>query len=480
MENDSGNGTITVHNVKKQFDETLGRRMEYLIGSRYGIDALPLNLATISSIIFLNEREKEIETAPGRPSERYTYETLLNELTEIGLDSDEDLKVHIDDMIQKAYVDVDDSGRLFAKKPTVSMAKLFDRVFPNMPGMNFIAYFAQTIDEAQSGRKGFDSAMSQLDQTLQMQGVSLVQKKTKPKQKKAPRNSFKHLPNLSKIDTASPSVAGSKIISSNRDLGQVEIREIFAGNDEPIKKHEEIDASSQSPEIAPSGEVEEEASVLDFDMHDDIKETGPAELPIEKVPTPHEGSIHTSELIEKEAGLSGEQEMEVSSTETFEEDDALLKSEPPYETEIVRKGHSLSRDDGIEERIAAFEEDLAMQCPLCRRDKVEAKQTATGRTYYKCANKDCIFISWGRPYHIVCPQCHNPFLIEISNKDEKPILKCPRATCSYWQSLPGEITEEHREKDSSIEHTPKPDTLTAISRKPRRKVVRRRVVRRKR
>lgn len=480
MENDSGNGTITVHNVKKQFDETLGRRMEYLIGSRYGIDALPLNVATISSIIFLNEREKEIETASDRPSERYTYETLLNELTEIGLDSDEDLKVHIDDMIQKAYVDVDDSGKLFAKKPTVSMAKLFDRVFPNMPGMNFIAYFAQTIDEAQSGRKGFDSAISQLDQTLQMQGISLVQKKAKTKQKKAPRNSLKHLSKLSKIYTASLSVAGSKIISSDRDLGQVEIREIFAWKGEPIKEHEEINASSLSPETVPSGEVKEEESAPVFDPHDDMKETGPAEPPIEEIPIPHEGSIHSPEPTEKKASLSGEQEMEVSGMETFEEDDALLKSEPPHETEIVRKGHTLSRDDGIEERIAAFEEDLAMQCPLCRRGKVEAKQTATGKTYYKCTNKDCIFISWGKPYHIACPQCHNPFLIEVSNKDEKPILKCPRATCSYWQSLPGKTTEEHREKDSSIEHTPKPDTLPAISRKPRRKVVRRRLVRRKR
>ena len=67
---------------------------------------------------------------------------------------------------------------------------------------------------------------------------------------------------------------------------------------------------------------------------------------------------------------------------------------------------------------------------------------------------------------------------ETSNRGGKPILKCPRVTCRYWQKPPGEITEEHLEKD--VSQAQEPDTLTAITRKPRRRVVRRRIVRRKR
>jgi hypothetical protein len=170
--------------------------------------------------------------------------------------------------------------------------------------------------------------------------------------------------------------------------------------------------------------------------------------------------------------------MEVPEAKAFEVDDVLLQSKTKYETEIVTEGHSLNRaDDGIEKRIVSFKEDLAMQCPMCKIAKVQAKETATGKSYYKCSNKDCNFISWGKPYHIVCPQCQNPFLVETSNRGGKPILKCPRATCGYWQKIPVEITEEIQKKADSKTQEPVEPTVTL--QKPRRRVVRRRVVRRK-
>jgi len=174
MEKDTKQNNPTAQNVRKQLDQTLDQHIERLIGSRYGVGALPVNLATISCVILLTERENEIDSYPSTPSERHTHETLLKELSEIGLDPDEDLKMALQDMIQEGYIDVDDNGRFSAKKPTISMAKLLDRIFPKMPGMNFIAYFVQTMDEAQSGRKDLDSAISQFDQMLKMQGVSLL------------------------------------------------------------------------------------------------------------------------------------------------------------------------------------------------------------------------------------------------------------------------------------------------------------------
>jgi ssDNA-binding Zn-finger/Zn-ribbon topoisomerase 1 len=479
MEKDTKQKIFTAQNIRKRFDDTLGQHMDYLVGTRYGVGALPLNLATISSIILLNEREKEINSFSDTSSERYTYETLLNELTEIGLDPDEDLKMNLQDMIQKAYIDVDESGRFSAQKPTTSMAQVLDRVFPKMPGMNFIAYFVQTIDEAQSGRKELSSAISQLDQTLQMQEVSILKQKTKTKKGQALRQSFKRLAKLKETETPHISASGSKIISSNGNLGQVEIRELFAGQDEAPEKPEEMDKVVNAQETEIFEEVKEEGPETGSDKQDLIKETVSIETSFEDIPPAHEDSIHVSEPVEKETVLSAKPKIEVSKTKAFEVDDALLQSETKYETEIVTEGHSLTRaDDGIEKQIVTFEEDLAMQCPLCKIAKVQAKETATGKTYYKCSNKDCNFISWGKPYHIVCPQCQNPFLVETLNRDGKPILKCPRATCRYWQKLPGEITEEHREKDLSTGH--RPDALTEISRKPRRRVVKRRVVRRKR
>ncbi|MBW2002650.1 MAG: topoisomerase DNA-binding C4 zinc finger domain-containing protein, partial [Deltaproteobacteria bacterium] len=307
-----------------------------------------------------------------------------------------------------------------------------------------------------------DSAISQFDQMLKMQGVSLVKQKTNPKPEKALRHPVKRRGKLRKIKTPHISASESKIISSNGNLGQVEIREIFAEQDEPTEKHEEMYKAIKSQET----EIPEEAK-------EEGLKPGPDKQNL------FEDLIYVPEPVEKETVLSVKPKIEVSEAKFVEMGKVLQKTDINYETEIVTEGHSLNRaDDGIEKRIVAFEEDLAMQCPMCKIAKVQAKETATGKTYYKCSNKDCNFMSWGKPYHIVCPQCQNSFLVETSNRDGKSILKCPRATCRYWQRVPWEITDQPKEKGASPHREPAESTV--ISQNPRRRVVRRRVVRRKR
>ena len=479
MKKDTKQNHPMAQNVRKQFDRTLGQHIERLIGSRYGVGALPLNLATISSIILLNERENNMNSFPSSQSERYTHETLLNELTEIGLNPDEDLKMNLKDMIQKDYIYVDRNGKFSAQKPAISMAKLFDLVFPKMPGMNFIAYFVQTMDEAQSGRKKLYSAISQFDQMLTMQGVSLLEQKTKQKPGKAAVHPVKRRTKLNKTETPHISASASKIISSNGNLGQVEIRELFAKQDEPQEKPEEMDKAIKAQETEIFEEVKEKGPEPGPDKQDLIKETVSVETSFENILPSHESSIYVSEPVEKETVLSAKPKIEASKAESVEIGEALQKTKINYETETVLEENFLKKaDDIVAKQIATLEEDLAMQCPICKKCKIQAEETRTGKIYYKCSNKDCNFISWGKPYHIVCPQCQNPFLIETLNRHGKPIVKCPRATCRHWQKLPEEINEEHQEK--AILQTQGPDTLTVISRKPRRRVVRRRVIRRKR
>ena len=104
--------------------------------------------------------------------------------------------------------------------------------------------------------------------------------------------------------------------------------------------------------------------------------------------------------------------------------------------------------------------------------------TEMGKIYYKCSNGDCDFISWGKPYHFACPQCNNPFLVEKSKGMGKTILKCPRATCHYWQRHPSEAEGQPTETAGQVSQ--KTTNPAKTTRKPRRKVVRRRVVRKKR
>lgn len=513
MQKDTKQNRSTPHKVRSLFDQTLGRHIERLLGAKYGIGALPMNLATISCLILLAERETEIDSLASNPSERYTYETLLKELAEISLDSYEDLEVAFQDMIQKGYIDVDGDGRFSAKKSTISMAQLLERAFPEMPGMNLIAYFVQTVDEVQSGRKDLDSAISQLDQVLQMQGVSLLEQITQPKPEKAPRPPVDRETKRWKTKKPRISRSGPKILSSNGNLGQFEISEIFVEQDEPPQSYPEIDevTEAQKPEIPEEAKQEEpapEEKPVEFtppaetegsyvepkissetlsrlpsepgsDKRDLFEERVSVDTALEDGPSTQEEPLHVSEPIEQETGASTDVETQLAETKSLRTEATLHQAETKYEEEIVSQEEAIDKGDQIlEKRIASFEEDLAMQCPMCRKAEVQRQETATGKIYYKCSNENCNFISWGKPHHLVCPQCGNAFLVETSGRDGKTILKCPRATCRYWQKLPGEIGEEPTKKAPSL-----PDESaksSAISKKPRRRVVRRRVARRKR
>ncbi len=504
MEKDTKQKNTTARNVRKLFDQTLGHHIERLTGSRYGVGSLPINLATISYLIFLTERESEIENFPSAASERYTHETLLNELAEIGIDTDEDLKMELQHMIQKGYIDVDNDGKFSAKKPATSMARLLDRTFPKMPGMNFIAYLIQTMDEAQSGRKDLDYAISQFDQTLQMQRVSLLKQEAQPKPKKVPRPHVGRKIKLGKIETSQISRSGSKIISSKGETKKVEIKELSAWQDESIEPSPEMDEAievqeSDIPQEENKEEQDEKVETEIFYVEPNVPperlsdispepssemqgltvETASPDTSIEDVPSSKEAPPTVLKTVVEETDLSEKLDMVDVEAKSVKADEVLQQEETKHETEMVLERRSLEKDDDIiEKQIASLEEGLAMQCPICKTGKIQEEMTGTNKTFYRCSNKDCNFISWGKPFHIVCPQCNNPFLVEIFDRGGKTILKCPRATCRYWQKLPGEMTEEPQNKADSKGQEPVKSTV--ISQKPRRRVVRRRVVRRKR
>lgn len=513
MRKDIQQDRLTSHKARELFDQVLGRHIERLIGTRHGVEALPLNLPTISWLVLLAEREREIESFPSATCERYTHETLLKGLAEIGLDLDEDLEAALQDIIQKGYIDIDGDGRFFAKKPTVSMAQLLDRAFPRMPGMNLIAYFVQTINEVQSERKDLDYAISQFDQTLQMHGFSLLIQKTHPKPDKAPKPSVKRITKLRKTEKPPISRSKPKILSSNGNLGQIEVRELSLWQDEapgasqdmddaieaqeskiPEEEKEEQQAIDEKPvEFTPSSEtegslvepVESSESLSDISSEPSLETMslkGETVLPntsLADTLSIWEEPLSFQKPEEQVTDLSLNPEIEETDIKSIESNEALLTRIAPFETETIPEEHALERDDDIiEKRIVAFEQDLAMQCPICRKADIKTEQTSTGKVYYKCPNKDCNFISWGRPHHLVCPQCNNPFLVETPDRDGKAILKCPRATCHYWQRPPGEIQEEPQGK--AVSQAQEQAEPALISKKPRRRVVRRRVARRKR
>jgi hypothetical protein len=172
-----------------------------------------------------------------------------------------------------------------------------------------------------------------------------------------------------------------------------------------------------------------------------------------------------------EDGASEDRTTEVGTTEDRRQKSEIGSGDGDQLTGIVESTDVVEPDDDvIESRISAFEENLSMQCPICKSGEIAAEQTIKKKTYFKCLNQACNFISWGKPYHKECPRCNNPFLIE-QERNGRTILTCPRSTCDYWQGDP-----EDKTADTDAQQ---PAPVKPGNSKPRRRVVKRRVVRRK-
>ncbi|MEA2102189.1 MAG: type I DNA topoisomerase [Thermodesulfobacteriota bacterium] len=70
---------------------------------------------------------------------------------------------------------------------------------------------------------------------------------------------------------------------------------------------------------------------------------------------------------------------------------------------------------------------MGLKCPIpgCK-GEITQQRSRKGKTYYKCSQKDCPFISWTRPVEKKCPECGVDFLIEKDNQ-----LICPNPECSH-------------------------------------------------
>ena len=114
-----------------------------------------MDLMTVSCIVLLTESSEEGGDSEGNGGS-LSRSRLEVELEEMGLGDSSRLEMTLQRMAQAGYIDVDGKQRVVAEKPTISMARLLDHAFPGMPGMNLVAYFVQTMDEVETGRKNPD------------------------------------------------------------------------------------------------------------------------------------------------------------------------------------------------------------------------------------------------------------------------------------------------------------------------------------
>jgi hypothetical protein len=445
------------------FNDVLAQHMERLLGFKLGPAGMPLTVTTLACLVLLSEREGDLKGSDVEA--RYTAEGLLAELSDLGLTEYCDCEDILGQLREKDYVRPVREGGIMPNPVALRLEELLQRIFPKMPGLNFVAYVTQTMGEVKTGRKELDLALSQFDQTLTMQGVSVVKRKPAspseggppaPHRVPKPPVSFpqsplpprpRQVPNIDGLnahlpsETQGPRVLGSAVTPIRPEVREFRMGELWpdsggAPERAPIRPNEPANAPNvqETDEQPVRTEAGHTASAVRTETETEIAEGASGEVPA--APDPGDKASHSFDR----------SDMETDDDASFDQEEAPIKLD----------------EKGIEQEILAFEEELSLWCPMCNKDRVEASTTPTGKTYYKCASRDCHFVSWGRPLHHPCPRCKNPFLIQISDKSGRTAYKCPRATCHFYRLI-GEG-----------------GAVSPAIGAPLRRVVRRRVVRKKR
>lgn len=464
--------------LRERLDRLLSHHFERITGTRSGIHGLPLTLTSVACIVLLADREEEAGQET-QSTLRYHQTDLEQALEEMGVNQGASLHDLLAWLQENGYVEVDAKGRLMAGKPTISMAHLLEHAFPGMPGLNLVAYFIQTLEEVESERKPVENAFSQLDQTLQRHSAGPFRKSSSPASKPAGRPGTPPGPR-SAPGSRPPSPAKPKFVSPIRFQSPASKSPSMSedsGSADPAASTPAAsggDASNLEQEKPPLEGTQAMESPLEEASSPDpeaLPDTSPGEVsePLDASYVPEEGP-ETDEGARQEApheavdGAEAQDEGDEVAARIEKAPEDAPRPEPFVEEET-------GAEDRVEKRIAAFEEKLAMQCPVCRQAYVQEKKTAKGKTYYTCTDEQCVFISWGRPHHVECPRCRNPFLVESTSSDGEIVLKCPRATCRHKQPLHAGTPGEDAKGLQPSQGIPKPC---------KKRVVRRKRVRRKR
>lgn len=397
--------------VKEKFNQILVSHYERLTGSKNAPGGLPLVLDNIVFFILFGSRELAMADYTSEISERYTQDEFLAEIREMGIPEDECFRMAKQELVEKKYIEFLPDGHIYGYLDCKETARTLNRIFPKMQGIALLAYIWQTIAEAVSGRTEIESALSRFDQTLNNQGV-LPPKPKIPVIAPLPKPD----PEFPIKEKKEPGLQRRSNIIRDYIVAETPVKSIPSAIEinpaVPVNGHEQFTGEQELS----SGKV---CAVPNKEAID--QNTQKKELALEK---------NTARL---ESTITGIQKEKVFSPA---ENTVPVKDERPLEIAQESEGEgNTPNDEEIANKIAAFEKELALVCPVCKTGILQEKTTAAGKVYYACQSKNCNFISWGKPHYISCARCKNPFLVEVTDSAGQTILRCPRATCQHRQAL---------------------------------------------
>ncbi|MCK5162348.1 MAG: topoisomerase DNA-binding C4 zinc finger domain-containing protein [Desulfobacula sp.] len=443
--------------VRDQLDEILAQEIIALLDVDSNLAMMSFNLASISCITLIVEKEREIKQYTDFPPERYTKESFINELIDIGLEKDEILEKTVDSVLSKGYITTDSKGELKSEMPAFMTVGFLDSMFPGMQGMNLVAFVLQMNAEVNSGRKSLELAKQSFAASLKSSGVSVSKDRAQEKASQmvsgsaAASSQSREISRKLKKDNFNRL---SKLIKTRKKRsldspGQLKVKDVFdkgpskeelEAQKAEIKKAEEaaIKAAELAKELAEKDEKIREAEEAAKEAARQLQEIELREKQLlaaqkEAVKSEEKASqleAREAQMAEKEAQLKAlEERLKLDEEQKLQREEEIRQGK--IQEEQTRKVSKA--DEDIESQIAAFESDLTMPCPLCKDGEIVSKTTEKGKEFFSCTKPDCRFVSWDKPYHFECPLCKNSFLTETMTPSGEKGLKCPRASCSYAQ-----------------------------------------------
>jgi len=400
--------------------------------------------------------ECEPITNEGQTAERYTIETLLADLADFSVAADPVTITMIDDLIKAGYATMSKQGTLQAAENTSKVVAILDRAFPKMSRINLAAYIEQTITEATTARKDLPFALKQFNQTLMLHGKALIKPKITAKVQTRARTSSTIIKEAPPPETARP----------------LPLETASATPAPPLPTREAPPPPAAPAEVAPPAPPPPEQAPPDLEAAPPEPETLPQEVAVDdwmdatspepQAPAPAEQNTPWSDDLKKIfaealAGATPTVEVEAAevvapqTTPEMGHEETAAPMDQRRHCPVCKKTMLLKEDNfGSFWSCSGFpgcrysesmSQDAAegLACPLCDQ-KLNRRQTPTGKSFYVCENADCQFMSWSRPHYLPCGLCDSPYLIEKTIRGITQ-LRCPRAGCPYGQPL-AEETEE--------------------------------------
>ena len=156
--------------LESRFDAVLSAHLAEAIGSRTLPDSIEFDIATITAVVLVSEREAECKTDPG--VERYDAASLVTDMAEFGFGTRDSLARTVEHLETSEVLKLE-GARLAPMPVAEKLVTLINTLFPGMMGMHFVAFVAQSIEEVVSGRKETELAVESFRQTLQSRSIRI-------------------------------------------------------------------------------------------------------------------------------------------------------------------------------------------------------------------------------------------------------------------------------------------------------------------